>query len=55
MTPKHFKALAEALRAARPHMPRERFLDLLYAVAAICVSCNPSFRLSRFFYSVMKD
>ena len=48
MSRKHFIALASALAAASPNIPREAFMDLVQAIADACASQSSTFNRQRF-------
>lgn len=48
MSRKHFIALASALAAASPNIPREAFMDLVQAIADACASQSTTFNRQRF-------
>ena len=48
MSRKHFIALASALAAAGPNIPREAFMDLVQAIADACASQSTTFNRQRF-------
>ena len=48
MSRKHFIALAQALAAAGPTIPRETFMDLVQAIADVCAAQSTTFNRQRF-------
>jgi len=54
MTRKHFSALAEALRVARPDMDEAAFNELMHSIADICQAANSNFNRDKFIYAIME-
>ena len=48
MSKKHYIALASALAAAGPNIPREAFMDLVQSIADVCAAQSTTFNRQRF-------